>query len=456
MISTLASPSVCVIDDEEQDYRPILEALIQLDVGCVHVHGDPGSPLPPHPFRGLRLVFADLHLSNTVGKQAASHAANVFLKIVAAETAPVVVVIWSKFAADITVEPGVPPEDQETEAELFRRTLLEAEPKYRGRLLFIEMAKPKPADRPENWIEDLKAQIEETLSGQDAVNLLWTWESVVRTALQEVSQDLTALALTLDPAHENPEQALKVTMQLLAKAQGEAALSETTASRHLSTVLGQLLVDQLEHTNAQGDLSKHGAWLTVPRGEPTDVAALTTRMNAMLLTASAGESAAPLTPGMVCLGIHGEEFKRQFGIECLAFVGESFKEAKRGEGLTKAQWEEQARAVLIELSPVCDVAQGKRVSAIFVAGLVLPSSARPNVKSAPSIEALPVFDLRWAAEGFAAQTAFLVFCSRYKLTIPGAVVPGWLKAWFRLRELPTASLRNWHSGHAARIGYVSL
>ena len=32
MIPRLASPSVCVIDDEEADYIPILDALMKLDL----------------------------------------------------------------------------------------------------------------------------------------------------------------------------------------------------------------------------------------------------------------------------------------------------------------------------------------------------------------------------------------------------------------------------------------
>jgi hypothetical protein len=98
---------------------------------------------------------------------AASYTANVFTKVVSADTAPVVVVIWSKYAADKVAQAEVPSQDQETEAELFKRTLLEAEPKYAGRLIFVEMSKPKNSDRPEEpaWTEELKTEIEAALSG---------------------------------------------------------------------------------------------------------------------------------------------------------------------------------------------------------------------------------------------------------------------------------------------------
>src|SRR5258708_7058355 len=100
MIPRLASPSVCVIDDEEEDYVPILDALMTLGLGCVHVRGRNGDPLPPKPFEGLRLVFVDLHLSGQVVKSAASHTAQVVKAVVSAASGPVLIVIWSKYAAD--------------------------------------------------------------------------------------------------------------------------------------------------------------------------------------------------------------------------------------------------------------------------------------------------------------------------------------------------------------------
>ncbi|QAU37137.1 hypothetical protein [Bradyrhizobium guangdongense] len=183
MISRLSNPSICVIDDEEDDYRPILDALNGLYVSCVHLKGD-AAGLPSKPFQSLRLVFLDLHLTGSVGRTGASHTANVFRKVVSSETAPIVVVIWSKFARDTLGQEDVPPEDQETEADLFKRFLIEAEPAYKERLIFIEMKKPKQNARPgrRDWTQRLKTQIKKTLKGQSAVDALWAWELLCRSA----------------------------------------------------------------------------------------------------------------------------------------------------------------------------------------------------------------------------------------------------------------------------------
>ena len=111
----------------------------------------------------------------------------------------------------------------------------------------------------------------------------------------------------------------------------------------------------------------------------------------------------------------------------------------------------------MEISPACDVAQNNRVNASLIAGLIVPASFAGNRKNKGAFDAtLPILHLRWAAPDFAAQDAALVFCHRYKASIPGAAVPDWIEPWFRLREMPTASLRAAHSGHTARIGYVSV
>src|SRR5258707_10481824 len=101
MISQLQAASVCVIDDEPADYKPLLKALQQLRISSVHVKGNTEASLPHKPLDGLRVVFMDLHLSGQVGKAAASHAANVFSRVVRDSTAPLIVIIWSKYRNDV-------------------------------------------------------------------------------------------------------------------------------------------------------------------------------------------------------------------------------------------------------------------------------------------------------------------------------------------------------------------
>jgi hypothetical protein len=455
MITQLASPSVCVVDDEQRDYEPIIKALNELYVSCVHILGNDIDKLPPQPFKRVQLVFLDLHLTSSVGKTAASHTANVFRRIVSPETAPIVVVIWSKYARDRVADETVPIEDQETEAELFKRTLLEFEPRYKGRLIFIEMPKPRQDARPGDWTAALKAEINRVLRDQVAVEVLWSWDSMVRDASMKVSEELTAIAATsAERLTIELKEGLKDAMQRLTKAQAESDLSAATAPGHLVTVLTQLLLDQLDHMDGS-EISAHGAWLA---SEPANPVAdgFAARMNGLLLTAAVSSSTVPFFPGTVYRIKDRAKFASAFGRDVSSLLTICTKlRATQTEKL--ATWNGDARPVLLEISPACDVAQNKRVSALLVAGVIVPAAlAESRERSGDALIHLPVLHLRWSAPDFAEQGAALIFCHRYRITTPPGSMPDWIEPWFRLREMPTVAIGAAHAGNAARIGYVLM
>jgi hypothetical protein len=455
MISHLASPSVCVIDEDPADYTPILAALNGLFVSCVHILGNDLEMLPNQPFQCIRLVFLDLHLSSGFGKVTASHTANVFMRVVSSNTAPVLVVIWSKYAADAVVEEGVPPEDQETEAKLFQRMLLEAEPKYKGRLIFVEMVKPKRQDQPGDWADVLKSEIAATLSNQAAVDLLWRWDKLVKEATVGVGAGLTSLAqVSASQSGAELKDSLAEIMQRLAKAQGGGDYSPQTAARHLGALLAQLLVDHLQQLEQPNMFSPHGDWLGVaPTG--LGVHGLSGQINGLLLTVGISANAIRFIPGTIYRANDDAKFTQLFGKDFSSLV--RFCCDKTPPSPIPDAWLAAAKPILIELSPECDVAQGHRSSAMFVGGIILPATIAANkIKKAESLSALPPFYLRQAMPDYQAQDSVVIFCHRYKATIPVNTPAEWIEPWVRLRELPTASLRNLHAGQSSRVGYVSM
>jgi hypothetical protein len=452
MLSSLASPTVCVIDDEELDSEPILTALNGLYVSCVHLTGSIDT-LPNTPFDRLRLVFLDLHLNGAYGKNAASNTANVFRRVVSLDTAPIVVVIWSKYAQDKVAADGLPPNEQDTEAELFKKTLLGAEPKFNGRLIFVEMPKPQKDDRPEDWSETLKTQIEAALTNQSAVELLWAWDRIVKDGCAKVSQDMTLVAqAAIAESPRELKDGLKATMQNLAKAQSEGDFGPVTAPKHLLTVLTQLLVDQLEHPTGIASISSHGTWLSEnpPGAVPADFAG---QMNGFLLTSDHANGAAVYAPGTVFKIKDAAKFRLAFGKEVSDLLAMWMKTTSG----TWAAWLRDARPILIELSPACDLAQGHRVNALLVAGVVAPTSYASTInKNGEAFGKIANFHLRWPVEGLPAEEVVLGYCNRYKTTLPAGQLVDWLEPWFRLRDLPLASIRNANASHAARVGFVSL
>jgi len=466
MIEHLASPSVCVVDDEPEDFEAILDALNLLHVSAVHIKGDLDS-LPANPFTRLRLVFLDLHLVGTIGKDAASHAAHAFTKIVSSETAPVVVVIWSKYAGD-----QADPDSDETEAQLFKRTLIGYEPKYEGRLIFVEMMKPKQEDRPNEWTAKLKAEIKNTLEGQPAIEALWAWDSMVQEGCTKVSAELTNVAKAAVPATvRSLSDGLKNAMQSLVQAQGEGDITKDTAPTHFTNVFSQLLSDRLEYPDNGAFIASHGKWLSEPPATPLG-ADFSSLMNGFLMASDLGKTKALYVPGTVYSVADNKAFKKAFGVELstlmtICYNGKPPKQdepPKEKNALKqykdqKKKWEKwtaSVRPIGVEISPACDVAQGKRICALLVAGLLVPKNVDKDRKRAEFISATPSFRVHWPADEWKPQDVTLLLCHSYRITVPSKSRRQWLIPWFRLRELPSSAIRNANAAHASRVGYVSV
>lgn len=453
MISELASPTVCVIDNEKDDYEPILQALNGLFISAVHIVGTMDS-VPAQPFKRLRLIFVDLHLTAATGKDAASHTANIFMRTVSTETAPIVAVIWSKYAKDKVAEDNIPPDDQDTEAEVFKKTLLGAEPKFKNRLIFVEMAKPMLGDRParEVWTEHLKTEVATALQNHEAVEALWGWESLVADSCSEVTADLTSIAeVAISGTQQSLKDGLKATLQKLAMTQGEGDFSQQTAPGHLLAVLSGLLIDELEQPDGVARVNQHGPWLHQNPGAVGP--GFASQMNSVLMASGPSGTTTPFIPGTIFQISDANEFGKAFGATLPSLVDICCKNlANKGD-----EWRAAVRPVLIELSPVCDMAQGTRVSALLTGGVIVPSSLKKIVYDKDAFGTLSgVFRMRWPIAGFPEQDVVLAFCHRYRMTLPAANLPAWLQPWFRLRELPTASIRNRGAAYAARVGYVSM
>lgn len=463
MIPRLASPSVCVIDDDVDESTPILAALLKLGIGAVHIAGDSMESLPPSPFECLRIVFTDLYLSGSSGKTAATHTASVFRRVVSTDTAPVLVVIWSKHISERIDDEGIPRGDQPTAVDSFKDALFESYPGYRDRLIFAEMVKPGTGQRPEDdeWIRLLQADIETTLAGFPACDLIWMWESLVRKASSAVSGELTALVSVteVEGAGEAEravllDKGMRDVFRHLAKAQGGPDCSPASASGHLFSVLSQCLTDHLERADKPNDLGKHGSWLCQPDEGPPRGSEVG-KLNALLLTAEAAPGGAAFTPGTVYTVEEHGYFENSFGVPRHEFIG-SFRRQDCRE-VAAEEWMAQVSPVAIEISPACDFHARKRVQALMLCGVLVPSRWRKAaIKRNDSIEATPDFTLRWAVGDFSEQETFLIFNSRHKMTFTDTREPDWLRPRFRLRELPTAYLRNWHASQAARVGYLSL
>lgn len=454
MIPRLASPSVCVIDDDERDYVPILDALMTLGLGCVHVRGRSGDPLPPNPFEALRLVFTDLHLSGQVGKAAASHTANVVKQVISPSGGPALIIVWSKYANDPSGDPELPPDDQPTEADLFKTELLSADPRFKSRLAFVEMAKPKLADRPsvDEWIRSLQIEIENVLKSISAFEILWIWEGLAREAGLAVSETLAGLA-ELDTNDEGGLDAkLKLILRRLAQQQGGPDCSVSTVAGHLLAVFSQIGLDVLETGSSVTKLDLHAEWLAEELDNDIKERHGSAKLNAALLTTTSERYFTPFMPGTVydVCDVASFHAATGFSVEMLqrdCFNGDPDKSPAFGNFVART------KPVMVEITPACDFHQGHRRCAILLAGLVFEDNLLRKVNSKDSCKMTPVFEDRYLTPP--ADVGF-VFCGRYRFTAPIGAHPAWLIPRLRLRDALMADIRNWHASQASRVGYLSF
>ncbi|MBN8246023.1 MAG: hypothetical protein J0L84_01115 [Verrucomicrobia bacterium] len=452
-MNTLRTAQVCVIDDEPREYRRLLRALNSLRLGCVHVSGDKVEELPDTPFHNLRLVFLDMHLGTHGGMDArnvTAHTAAVFARVVSPDSAPIVVIVWTKFADYITS---------------FRDSLFEARPIFRGRLFFIRMVKPQPPSKID--VSTLRQAIENELDQLAPLLLLWNWDALVQRAACGVTTELCRLASVqaqLAPTENEDDErrkmlsALNSVLRLLLNAEAGKALTKDAAASALLNVLGPLHSDRLENLAPKPELES-AASLVDPGPAPTEPKQeVVVVLNTMLLTGTPNGEGHPLRPGTVYHVSDSVHFETATGLSVKDIAAElcqkSLLESQNSGRF--ATWLEACRPVLLEISPSCDFAQRKRPIARFVGGLMVPKGSVNQVKKRPDEGFSALRDLtEIKLPSLEPATDWVpVFSSAIVLSWPETKPAPFLVPLARLKEPVLADFRTWLSHQTARPGYL--
>jgi hypothetical protein len=452
-VNNLRTAQVCVIDDEPREYRRLLRALNSLRLGCVHIAGDKVEDLPTEPFCGLRLVFLDMHLGTHGGMEAravTAHTANVFTHVVSPNSAPIVVIVWTKYAHLIAS---------------FRDSLFEAAPDFRGRLFFVRMDKPQRSAQIN--VEELRKAIEAEIDKLYPLPLMWTWDAFVQRAACGATAELCRLAATqaqLTPGDdENQERtkmvnALTSVLTVLLRAEAGMSASPELAASTLLDVLIPLHSDRLENFSGQPELESARALLESNEGIGPASADVIIGLNTMLLTGAFHAEGEPFRPGTVYHICNANGFKNAvgFSVEQMA-AALCQKDLLKIENVAKLQeWIAACRPIVVEMSPACDFAQRKRPIARFVAGFLVPPGQEKHTKERPTDDDRAIRALRKVKIPALDQEAVWlpIFSSALVLAIPEKLAVPFFQPIARLKEPVLSDLRNWLSGQGARTGYL--
>jgi hypothetical protein len=463
---------VCIIDDEPEEYLPMIQALSRLNIGSVHIAGDRYEELPVEPIGGLRLVFLDMKLG-TEGDDAAitAHTAHVFTRVVSPGDGPVVVVVWTKHRDMV---------------DAFRQRLYEANDQYRGRLLFTRIE--KPTDGTISQTDELQRAVSEELNKFYPVDLLWRWEKLVHEAASATTEEVCRHATSraqIDAVDSEDAEVQKLlsgftdVLRILVSAEAGQASTPSTAFFDLLGVLNPLHRDRLEHALAPSDVQAANRLL---ESEAVASEAEKLELNTMLLVARHIPNDMPFRPGVLLRVRDNQRFEAQFGVslidafsDCLevsmsqvrklqnrlesggldagqkATLETQLEEAKATITRTTTEWFAKCVPVLLEISPSCDFAQRHSRMAYLITGLLIPTGEGISFKTKGAFYSLPAVRI----PGIDTPMK-LVFNSRFTLSRwPGNEHPE-IEVLCRLREPILTDVRNWAAAQAARSGHVSL
>jgi hypothetical protein len=444
-MNALKTARVCVIDDQKEEYLPLIHALSRIGMGCCHYTGTKVEELPTVPLPGLRLVFLDMQLETSgESTQVAAHTAKVFATIVSEQGGPVLVVFWTK---------------HEHHVAAFKERLYAKYQGFLGRLIFAHLEKPVSAIDGSK----LEAAILAELKKYHPLDLIWQWEQSVQDAASSTSAAIASLAAFragVSASDTEKQTAKKIhdaygdLLRLVLEAAAGRNSTKESALRDLHAGLAPMHFDRLEHAlQASGESSaKRLLQRQKPKAKPSECAAI----NAMLLLAPADSDAKMLGPGSLYTVPEVARFKRLFGHAWPAVAGVILK----GEKVTSdecAQILKQCHPILAEVSADCDFAQKKRPVARLVAGVMVPASLLKTLGDDKKLQSANYLrageSLRFAEPN---GDWVSVFIGQFVYSLARKRMPRGLTPIGRLRSGPLADLRHWLAAQATRPGYLSV
>jgi hypothetical protein len=475
----LRTARVAVIDDIEEEAMPIIRILGRNGIGAVYFSGENERELPSEPLSGLRLVFLDMDLG--VGppvKQVVGKTINVLKRILAPESTPVVIVVWTRHSDYVGP---------------FREAYQIAFPQQSPGII-AELPKPTGVS---HWAtQRLTRKVEKHLQGKSPLDLLWYWEQAVHDATSQSTASFSKLvhengatcgagtSVSAKPLDEWCGGMTNVLGAIINAIAGATISDGESALRAMFAGMNPISFDRIEHARHedrsvlrsakaiadQADAERERNKRNRRRNDSSFLsAAKRGRVNKMLLLAPV---ASPRRlwhePGNIYMEelwdetaslpfpIGGSKLRKTQIVKDVAQLPDpKGKKVSKRDSYSKERQKilRKSRAFLLELTPPCDLAQQKAKMARCVAGVILPEYAKP--RKAEYLKLLGPFQFD-RDDGFGVVGPFnLVLDARYVFGFCLSDIER-QRPVGRLRSEPLQDAIVWFAGHASRLGHVSL
>lgn len=479
----LETSRVLVVDNDINDGVALLKAFARAGIGGIYLTGKV-EELPSKKLNSLRLMALDMILEESGGdeKQELSALISIISEVVADNNGPFVIVAW-------TTRPEL--------IELFNQMFATARPDLKP-VCIIKMDKHEMKQEEnvrEYDVEKILKHVRDEINKLAALNFLLEWEQRIHQAASETTATLYdfsgGVPVEVEPCqtvegqakHEvaataeagtNRFEKLDVVLRELTLASGGKLVKRGSENPHFALLdaLDHLHLDHLERgLDREGSrISKLASEILECRIE-NDFDTIS-RINTRILTAQVGERE-PLRPGNVYFRNTWPGGKQFFpldinGIDVSRFSWDTFDPRndkqimewdREGSSENKVYRDARVRElnqkmkdsdfVLIEITPACDYAQGKRKMLKMVVGRIVNLEINNCIGKCDYLMHLGPLTMTGKEDIW-----YLVLDAHYILGIAESKITG--RPVFRLRKHVLDAVQHWLSGHGSRPGFITL
>ena len=426
---------IVIVDNNENHLRAIVDTFHNEGIACLGLHYDSQVGLNADHFRGVRLLFCDLHLIETAtfGREHYGHMAQLLSDNASPDGGPFVLILWTDY--DQQVNELIDYLDETTELPPHARPIAV------GRL-----AKDKFLDPEERTVHDpdgLMAEIENAINMAPQLSALFSWEQDVQTATRSTLASVINLVPETDRTSDRfPTEVDIVLSRLAIAAVGDQNVSKDPRAA-LNACLAPILADCIAGQSMVHDV---GLWQrAITHGEvpplPPAQSGLVNRMLHIALPHTG--TILPTDWGaFVEFPLNWDDddaVKSRFGLTGGELLGSHFK--------VQPDHYPDCRPGLLRIGAPCDYAQNKSGPVTYLLTLEVPHTVRFTGKSPGAIWESPCLSL----DGVAAHR--LLASSMFPWTTNPSDTACW-RVLYRVREQLLMQLVHSFGMYSTRPGCI--
>jgi len=440
-----SAPRFVVVDDKEHHLLAITRTLQLLGAPCLGVRYDGTEELKPDHFRGVRCLFMDLHLTDSVAstdhRRHFANIAGILEDTISSSGGPFILVVWSAL--------------QNLDGELrdYLDENIDAAKPHARPLAVLGLPKENFISLDDGTIakpEELKKAVLDAVVENPQIAALLGWESDVLTAAGDTLAELLKLVPAADRISKSYPRALDTILSRLAREAVGRPNVEINHRTAITTALAPILADRVINQDVSPETAE--LWKrAVTRYNDNSLQDASREeagcINRMLHVAIPGsETILPTDWGAVVtveedIWSSDDQLRQLFDGSRSELLEEEFK--------IKAADHGKCRPCLVRVGAACDHAQKRRGPLTYLLGLEIPADMKRN--SAPGAEwKSPVMLLSGEDNPFRLHVNV-----RFSLARPTSGCEGWTVR-YRLREQLLMLLLSHSNGYTARPGIVQL